>query len=142
MSRDADAVVSDSGQKEKQNYDSACGASQSPEKQDKEDAKKPTNPSGPRPHSYPRISTAGNSVKSDGDSAKPRPQSYPSALSRCIRGRATRAPSAVSSLGPTGAAADLAQAEPECRHFSWMVMDYTHGISNVAQSVEILPRQC
>ena len=55
MSRGADAVVSDNGQREKQNYDSACGASQSPEKQAKGDAKKPTKPSGPRPHSYPRI---------------------------------------------------------------------------------------
>ena len=41
--------------------------------------------------------------------------------------------------GSSTPAADLAQAEPEFRHFSWMLMDYTHGISNVAQSVEILP---
>lgn len=130
-----DGVVSTGEQRGKQNYDSACGASQSPEKEAKGDAKKPANPSGPRPRSYPMTSTAGSSVKDDVISAKPRrPRSYPGARSKRSHLGPTMAPPDVPSPRLTDTAVNGPVTE-----FSSIQRDYPHDIVYGAEFVELHP---
>lgn len=135
MGDDGNTVVSTGEQREKQDYDSAYGASQSPEKEAKGDAKKPANPCGPRPRSYPMTSTAGNTVKDDVISAKPRPHSYPGARSKRSLLVLTIAPPEVPSPCLTNTAVDGPMTE-----FSCVLREYPHDIVIGDQFVEVLPR--
>ena len=116
-------VVSTSEQRQKQSHSSAFGASESPDKQAKEDVKKPPSTTGPR--SFPPI---GDNVK-DGSAtskaSKSRPHSYPSALSRCGSRRPASGPVPNLQLG--------------CTPFSCVLRDHTHGIVIEAQFVEVQP---
>ena len=118
-------VVSTSEQRQKQSHSSAFGGSESPEKQAKEDVKKPPSTTGPRPRSFPPI---GDNVK-DGSAtskaSKSRPHSYPSALSRCGSRRPASGPVPNLQLG--------------CVTFSCVLKDYTHDIVFPAQFVEVQP---
>ena len=141
------AVVSTAEQKAKQ-HDSACGTSESPEKQEKKVAK-PAKLTGCRPCSFPSA-TAGDRAKDGGAPStafKSRPHSYPSAHYRCTRRRPVSGPPTVHvpprPLSSTRAGADLAMAKPYIMQpFSWVQRERTHEVVVAAVSVELLPRSC
>lgn len=139
------AVVSTGEQKAKQ-HDSACGASESPEKREKKVAK-PAELTGRRPCSFPSA-TAGDRAKDGGapsTASRSRPHSYPSALHRprCTRRRPVGGPPSVPPLSSTRATTDLATDEPYIMQpFRWQLGGRTHQMVFVAESVELLPRLC
>lgn len=133
-------VVSTSEQRGKQSHSSAFGASESPEKQAKEDVKKPPSTTGPRPRSFPPVGdNVKDGIQGSSKASKSRPHSYPTALSRCSRRRPASGPSAVPTLG--GTAVDLAVAGPTYRvvPFGCVLREYTHDIVVEGQFVELLP---
>lgn len=143
MSAGHSSVVVSTGEQKAKQHDSACGASESPEKQAKEVAKKPVNRTRRRPRSFPSA-TVGDRVKDDcapSTASNSRLHFYPSALSRCSRRRPVSGPPTVPPLSSTRAGADLAMAKPYIMQaFSWVQRERTHEVVVAAVSVELLPR--